>query len=54
MEFGTTMGFLEYFGLTSLADLPPIDTSVTEHVDAEILGMRSSLDTSAAIPTENP
>lgn len=24
--FGTTVDFLEYFGLTSLADLPPIET----------------------------
>jgi segregation and condensation protein B len=54
VEFGTTMGFLEYFGLTSLEDLPPIKTSDPQYADAEILGMRSSPDAPAAASAENP
>mgnify|MGYP001191870027 CR=1 FL=1 len=54
IEFGTTMGFLEYFGLTSLDDLPPIPTAASQQADAEILGMRSSPDASAAAPADDP
>jgi segregation and condensation protein B len=53
IEFGTTMGFLEYFGLTSLDDLPQIDTSDFKRADAEFIGLRSSLNAPAATPSEN-
>jgi len=54
IEFGTTMGFLEYFGLASLDDLPPIESAASQYADAEILGMRSSPHASTAALTDDP
>ena len=41
MEYGTSFAFLEYFGLASLDDLPPISSSDLLPVDAGTLGMRT-------------
>jgi segregation and condensation protein B len=40
VEYGTTARFLEYFGLSSLADLPPLPGEESEGVPAAHLGMR--------------
>jgi segregation and condensation protein B len=42
MEYGTTFGFLEYFGLRSLEDLPEIEGEDGGVVDGTRLGMRES------------
>jgi segregation and condensation protein B len=39
-EFGTTFTFLEYFGLASLQDLPPLDEKPKLEADPRALGMR--------------
>lgn len=41
IEYGTSFAFLEYFGLASLDDLPPISSSDLLPVDAGTLGMRT-------------
>jgi segregation and condensation protein B len=38
-EYGTTIHFLEYFGLTSLDQLPPLDLE-PERLEASTLGLR--------------
>lgn len=43
-EYGTTFAFLEYFGLASLKDLPPLDYPPEETVHPSVLGMRASKD----------
>lgn len=40
VEYGTTYGFLEYFGLGSLEELPPLAEEAVE--PAEILGLRGA------------
>jgi segregation and condensation protein B len=40
MEYGTTFGFLEYFGLGSLDDLPPLETADQPDLRSESLGLR--------------
>jgi segregation and condensation protein B len=40
MEYGTTFAFLEYFGLSSLDDLPPVEEKVAS-MEAEQIGLRS-------------
>jgi segregation and condensation protein B len=39
-EYGTTQYFLEYFGLASLDDLPPLDLQPVA-LDASALGLRT-------------
>lgn len=39
-EYGTTFGFLEYFGLSSLTDLPPLGDAVERVADPVQLGLR--------------
>lgn len=39
-EFGTTMAFLEHFGLMSLEDLPPLPTDGDGDLDPTGLGLR--------------
>ncbi|HEX6508690.1 MAG TPA: SMC-Scp complex subunit ScpB [Chloroflexota bacterium] len=41
-EYGTTFAFLEYFGLGSLDDLPPLSQAEGE-TKAGVIGLRSSL-----------
>lgn len=41
MEYGTTFAFLEYFGLGSLEDLPPLNAEEVPHAEPEMLGMLS-------------
>ncbi len=38
VEYGTTFQFLEYFGLGSLADLPPLGMLVEAETDGEMVG----------------
>ncbi len=40
MQYGTGFGFLEYFGLSSLEELPPTDTASERAMDVSVLGMR--------------
>lgn len=40
VEYGTTFGFLEYFGLSSLEDLPPFAGRVQQTADPVQLGLR--------------
>jgi segregation and condensation protein B len=40
VEFGTTMAFLEYFGLTSFDELPPLPDDDGEALDPSGLGLR--------------
>ncbi|MBV9281683.1 MAG: SMC-Scp complex subunit ScpB [Chloroflexi bacterium] len=40
MEYGTSFGFLEYFGLQSLADLPPLEEAEPPRAPPVTLGMR--------------
>lgn len=40
-EYGTSFAFLEYFGLTSLDDLPPVSGPELLPVDVVALGLRS-------------
>jgi segregation and condensation protein B len=51
MEFGTTFTFLEYFGLSSLDELPPIEENNGESMAAEELGLRPGRATSDSSPT---
>lgn len=39
-EYGTTFAFLEYFGLSSLDDLPPLPEWVSDDGDVTQLGLR--------------
>lgn len=41
-EYGTSFGFLEYFGLTSLGDLPPLPLETGREMAATGIGLRSS------------
>lgn len=41
-EYGTTFGFLEYFGLSSLEDLPPFAGAAEQTASAIQLGLRSA------------
>jgi segregation and condensation protein B len=41
LEFGTTFAFLEYFGLSSLADLPPLQHPIESDSAPLELGLRS-------------
>lgn len=43
MQYGTTFAFLEYFGLASLEDLPPLEERREEQLDARGIGLRSAL-----------
>lgn len=43
-EYGTTFGFLEYFGLSSLNDLPALDNVAERTADPIQLGLRLSSD----------
>lgn len=40
MQYGTSFGFLEYFGLDSLAQLPPLDLTERIEMPSSDLGMR--------------
>ena len=40
IEYGTTFGFLEYFGLSSLDVLPPLEGDEPQYVDPSSLGIR--------------
>jgi segregation and condensation protein B len=40
MEYGTTFGFLEYFGLTSLEELPPLPADEPSQAAPGLLGLR--------------
>jgi segregation and condensation protein B len=40
MQYGTSFGFLEYFGLASLEDLPPLESSDQTELRSESLGLR--------------
>lgn len=40
MQFGTTFAFLEYFGLSSLDDLPPIGEQNGDSLSPEGIGLR--------------
>ncbi|MGH2443061.1 MAG: SMC-Scp complex subunit ScpB [Chloroflexota bacterium] len=42
MQYGTGLPFLEYFGLASLEDLPPIPEAEIAAVNAETIGLRRS------------
>lgn len=42
MQYGTGFAFLEYFGLQSLNDLPPLREGEVEAVDATKIGLRGS------------
>jgi segregation and condensation protein B len=42
MQYGTGFAFLEYFGLSSLADLPRIDQLEPPQADPTAIGMRTS------------
>jgi chromosome segregation and condensation protein ScpB len=50
MEFGTTFTFLEYFGLSSLEDLPPISEKNGQSIGAEGIGLRSMPPTDDSSP----
>ncbi|GAC1470039.1 MAG: hypothetical protein PVSMB1_18340 [Gemmatimonadaceae bacterium] len=39
-HYRTTFAFLEYFGLSSLADLPPLEDAPEPRVDPQVVGMR--------------
>ena len=39
-EFGTTFGFLEYFGLSALSDLPPLQQESEVDTDPREMGLR--------------
>lgn len=41
MQYATTFGFLEYFGLSSLSDLPPVTEDPEIALDPTRLGLRS-------------
>jgi segregation and condensation protein B len=41
-EYGTTFAFLEYFGLSSLDHLPPIEEREEERMDAAEIGLRAT------------
>jgi segregation and condensation protein B len=41
-EYGTTFAFLEYFGLSSLAELPPLEESQVESVAPDAIGLRGN------------
>jgi segregation and condensation protein B len=41
MQYGTSFGFLEYFGLGSLDDLPPLEIPDRTDLQSESLGLRS-------------
>jgi segregation and condensation protein B len=41
MQYGTTFAFLEYFGLGSLEELPPLETHEEKDLSAGRLGLRS-------------
>lgn len=43
-EYGTTFGFLEYFGLRSLEELPPLQEEEVKRVDPAALGLRAGGD----------
>lgn len=47
-EYGTSFGFLEYFGLSSLADLPPLPDEGKEVARSSDLGFRQTLEHEAA------
>lgn len=40
MQYGTSFAFLEYFGLASLQELPPIPADAPESLDATSIGLR--------------
>jgi segregation and condensation protein B len=40
-EYATTFGFLEYFGLSSLDELPPLEESEMPDIDSVTLGLRT-------------
>lgn len=44
VEYGTTFAFLEYFGLATLNDLPPLESTAEGTVDPADLGMTPSAD----------
>jgi segregation and condensation protein B len=41
MQYGTAFAFLEYFGLQSLADLPPLRQAEVGEVEGEEIGLRA-------------
>jgi segregation and condensation protein B len=41
VQFGTTVAFLEYFGLMSLDDLPPLPETDSDSLDPAGLGLRT-------------
>jgi segregation and condensation protein B len=44
-EYGTTFAFLEYFGLTSLDELPELPGATAEGLDLVDMGLRTGVDT---------
>ena len=42
MQYGTTFGFLEYFGLSSLDDLPALEEQPHAHAEGSLLGFREA------------
>jgi segregation and condensation protein B len=40
-EYGTSFGFLEYFGLASLSELPPLPEEPSQDADPTQLGLRA-------------
>jgi segregation and condensation protein B len=43
-QYGTTAGFLEYFGLSSLEELPPLETEQERVIPPSQLGLREPAD----------
>lgn len=41
MQYGTTLGFLEYFGLRSLDELPPLPEAQVTDLQGQEIGLRS-------------
>lgn len=54
MQYGTGLGFLEYFGLASLEDLPPLPEADVPEVDPGTIGLRAAPLESGPGPAEQP